>query len=220
MSNSSMLMHELKLLISRKGNLLNTIILFILIVSTALFTMKNAGIAEALPTILWICSISTMHMSMCNLFDNDYANGSLEQMLIQDSMVELVIFFKILSHWICIGIPVSIISTFIDFVILESGIYATLGLGLSLGISLLVISFISAVGDTLVLGKSAGVIIAQILTLPIMIPVLVYFSLVFDGLRNGLYGADLMLLGLIIVGLIPISVMFVSFAIRLAVEHD
>ena len=220
MSNSSMLMHELKLLISRKGNLLNAIVLFILIISIALFTMRNTGIEQALPTILWICSISTMHISMCDVFDNDYANGSLEQILIQDSMIELVIFFKILSHWICIGVPVSIISMFIDFVVLESDIYATLGLGLSLGVSLLVISFISAVGNTLVLGKSVGVIIAQILTLPIIIPVLVYFSLVFDGLRNGLYEANLMLLGLIVVGLIPISVIFVSFAIKLAVEYD
>ncbi|ABD44861.1 ccmB family protein [Ehrlichia chaffeensis str. Heartland] len=220
MGNSSALMYELKLSMSRKGNLLNAIILFILIISTALFTMKNVEIIKVLPTILWICSISAVHMSMCHLFENDYANGSLEQMLIQESMVELIIFFKILSHWICVGIPVSIISMFIDFIILESNIYTTLGLGLSLGISLLVISFISAVGEALVLGRGSGIIIAQILTLPIMIPVLVYFSLVFDSIINGVYRENLMLLGLIIAGVVPISVIFVSFAIRVAVEYD
>ena len=215
-----MFLHELKLLMSRKCNLLNAIILFVLIISTALFTMQNTEIVKALPTILWVCGISIIHISMCNLFENDYANGSLEQMLIQDRMSEIVIFFKIFSHWIYVGIPVSIISMFIDYVILGSSIYATLGLGLSLSISLLVISFISAVGDTLVLGKGYGVIIAQILTLPIMIPVLIYFSLLFESLRNGLYEENLMLLGLLIASLIPLSIIFVSFSIKLAVEHD
>ncbi|AAZ68088.1 heme exporter protein CcmB [Ehrlichia canis] len=220
MCGSTVFLHELKLLMSRKCNLLNAIILFVLIISTALFTMQNTEIVKALPTILWVCSISTIHISMCNLFENDYANGSLEQMLIQDRIPEIVIFFKIFSHWIYVGIPVSIISMFIDYVILGSSIYATLVLGLSLSISLLVISFISAVGDTLVLGRGYGVIIAQILTLPIMIPVLIYFSLLFESLRNGLYEENLMLLGLLIASLIPLSIIFVSFSIKLAVEHD
>ncbi|CEI85111.1 heme ABC transporter permease CcmB [Ehrlichia minasensis] len=220
MYSSTVFLHELKLLMSRKCNLLNAIILFVLIISTALFTMQNTEIVKALPTILWVCSISTIHISMCNLFESDYANGSLEQMLIQDRIPEVVIFFKIFSHWIYVGIPISIISMCIDYVILGSSVYATLGLGLSLSISLLVISFISAVGDTLVLGKGHGVIIAQILTLPITIPVLIYFSLLFESLRNGLYEENLMLLGLLIASLIPLSIIFVSFSIKLAVEHD
>ena len=220
MTNSSVLINELKLSISRKGNLLNTIILFILMISIVLFTIKNTELVKILPTILWICSVSTMHMSMCNLFENDYINGSLEQILIQNYPSELIIFFKVLSYWIYTGIPLSIISMFVDFVILESSVYSTFYLGLSLGISLLVISFISAVGHALVLGESGGIVIAQILTLPVMIPVLVYFSLLFNSFRIGIYEENIMFLSLLIISLIPISVVFILFAIKLAVEHD
>ncbi|WDM85371.1 heme exporter protein CcmB [Ehrlichia sp. JZT12] len=220
MTNSSLLISELKLSISRKGNLLNTIILFILMISIALFTIKGTEVVKILPTVLWICSVSTMHMSMCNLFENDYVNGSLEQILIQNYPSELILFFKVLSHWIYTGIPLSIISMFVDFVILESNIYSTLGLGLSLGVSLLVMSFISAVGHALVLGESGGIIIAQILTLPVMVPVLVYFILLFNGFRTGIYEENIIFLSLLIISLIPISIVFILFAIRLAVEHD
>ncbi|MGN7618891.1 MAG: heme exporter protein CcmB [Ehrlichia sp.] len=221
MTNSRLLISELKLSISRGGNILNTIILFILMISTALFTIKNTEIAKTLPTILWICGVSTMHMSMYNLFENDYVNGSLEQMLIQNCAAELIIFLKILSHWIYTGIPLSIISMFVDFVVLENNICpTTFWLGLSLGASLLVISFISAVGHALVLGESGGVVIAQILTLPIMIPVLVYFSLLFDNFRNSVYEENIIFLSLLVISLIPLSVIFILFAIKLAVEHD
>ena len=220
MTNSRVLINELKLSMSRKGNLLNTIILFILMISTVLLTIKDTEIIKTLPTILWICGVSTMHMSMCNLFESDYVNGSLEQILIQDCTSELIIFFKIFSHWICIGIPLSVISMFVDFIILDENIYSTLALGLSLGVSLLIISFVSAVGHALVLGESGGVVMAQILTLPVMIPVLIYFSLLFDNFRNGVYQENMFFLCLLVISLIPISLIFILFAIKLAVEHD
>ncbi|GAT79060.1 heme exporter protein B, partial [Ehrlichia ruminantium] len=166
------------------------------------------------------CGISTVHMSMCHSLGNDYGNGSLEQILIQNCIPELVIFFKILLHWVYVGIPVSLISVFIDFIILDSDLYSTLGLGFSLGISLLVISFISTVGHALALGKNGGVIIAQVLTLPIMIPVLIYFNLLFDHFKGGIYDEYIMLLGILVISVIPVSLVFILCAIKLAVEHD
>ncbi|CAH57754.1 heme exporter protein CcmB [Ehrlichia ruminantium] len=220
MSNGRVLVNELKLLLSGVDNLLNTLILFILMISVALFTIKDTEMIKILPTILWICGISTVHMSMCHLLGNDYGNGSLEQILIQNCIPELVIFFKILLHWVYVGIPVSLISVFIDFIILDNDLYSTLGLGFSLGISLLVISFISAVGHALALGKNGGVIIAQVLTLPIMIPILIYFNLLFDHFKGGVYDEYIMLLGILVISVIPVSLVFILYAIRLAVEHD
>ncbi|UOD97928.1 heme exporter protein CcmB [Ehrlichia ruminantium] len=220
MTNGRVLVNELKLLLSGVDNLLNTLILFILMISVALFTIKDTEMIKILPTILWICGISTVHMSMCHLLGNDYGNGSLEQILIQNCIPELVIFFKILLHWVYVGIPVSLISVFVDFIILDSDLYSTLGLGFSLGISLLVISFISAVGHALALGKNGGVIIAQVLTLPIMIPVLIYFNLLFDHFKGGVYDEYIMLLGILVISVIPVSLVFILYAIRLAVEHD
>ncbi|GAT76861.1 heme exporter protein B, partial [Ehrlichia ruminantium] len=214
------LINELKLLLSGVDNLLNTLILFILMISVALFTIKDTEMIKILPTILWICGISTVHMSMCHSLGNDYGNGSLEQILIQNCIPELVIFFKILLHWVYVGIPVSLISVFIDFIILDSDLYSTLGLGFSLGISLLVISFISTVGHALALGKNGGVIIAQVLTLPIMIPVLIYFNLLFDHFKGGIYDEYIMLLGILVISVIPVSLVFILCAIKLAVEHD
>ncbi|QLK50121.1 heme ABC transporter permease CcmB [Ehrlichia ruminantium] len=220
MTNGRVLVNEFKLLLSGVDNLLNTLILFILMISVALFTIKDTEMIKILPTILWICGISTVHMSMCHLLGNDYGNGSLEQILIQNCIPELVIFFKILLHWVYVGIPVSLISVFVDFIILDSDLYSTLGLGFSLGISLLVISFISAVGHALALGKNGGVIIAQVLTLPIMIPVLIYFNLLFDHFKGGVYDEYIMLLGILVISVIPVSLVFILYAIRLAVEHD
>ncbi|GAT79059.1 heme exporter protein B, partial [Ehrlichia ruminantium] len=60
MSNGRVLINELKLLLSGVDNLLNTLILFILMISVALFTIKDTEMIKILPTILWICGISTV----------------------------------------------------------------------------------------------------------------------------------------------------------------
>ena len=75
-------------------------------------------------------------------------------------------------------------------------------------------------GHTLALGRSGSVIMAQVLTLPIMVPVLVYFNLLFDNFKNGIYDEHIILLGILVISLIPVSLVFTLCAIKLAVEHD
>ncbi|QXK92292.1 heme exporter protein CcmB [Neoehrlichia mikurensis] len=220
MSYSSIFKREVELMIDGNGNFLYVIALFILMISISLFTINREIIVKVLPVLLWICSVFIMQISIHNIFENDYSNGILEQVLMQGYIPEIIVFLKIFSYWVCIGIPISIVSMLIDFCILGDDLYTVVSLGIALSMSLLVVSFISSIGHALILGKSGGTTIAQILILPIIIPILIYFNLLFYNLKNKVYDDYTMLLGVIVISLIPVSIFFVFCAIKLAIEQD
>ncbi|KJV69340.1 heme exporter protein CcmB [Candidatus Neoehrlichia procyonis] len=220
MSYGSIFKREIELMVDKNGNFLHVIALFILMISISLFTIDNENIMKVLPVLLWICSVSIMQVSIHGIFESDYSSGILEQIFMQDYIPEVIVFLKIFSYWICIGVPISIISMLIDFCILGDNLYIVISLGIALSISLLVVSFVSSIGHALTLGKRGGTTIAQILVFPIIVPILIYFNLLFYSLKVKMYDSYTILLGIVIVSLIPVSMFFIFYAIKLAIEQD
>ncbi|KJV64071.1 putative membrane protein [Anaplasma phagocytophilum str. ApMUC09] len=109
----------------------------------------------------------------------------------------------------------------IDFVVLGDSFTHVLVFGAILSATLLIVNFIAAVGHALVLGGEGGLVIAQVLIFPIVVPVVVYFNLLLQALKGVVfYTYTMTLLGVGMMCLIPISIFFVLSAIKLAVEQN
>ncbi|MGN7678451.1 MAG: heme exporter protein CcmB [Anaplasma sp.] len=215
----SILIRELKEMFCNGGSALQVVLLFIVVVGTALFVLPSECANKVMPCLFWVCGVTVMQVSMRALFNDDYHSGVLEQLLIQNSLPEGIMFLKILAHWICVSVPISFAAALMDFVILGEGIYQSISLGVALSAGFLVVNFISAVGHALVLGGTGGLITAQILVFPMIVPVVVCLNLF---LRDYMCFAckTVVLLGIGMLCLIPVSVVFVLSAVRLAVEQD
>ena len=216
-------MQELRVIACRGSSSAHVAVLFTVLVGTALFVLPQECAKKSMSCIFWICGVSVMQISMRAMFEEDYRSGVLEQLLIQDMLPEVMVITKILAHWVAISVPICIVSMITDFVVFGDDVYHVLGLGATLCATLLIVNFVSSVGHTLVLGGEGGLVIAQLLTFPIVIPVVIYFDLLLQMFGGGDSTAHLyimVLLGIGMICLIPISILFVLSAIKLAVEQN
>ncbi|MDB1135782.1 heme exporter protein CcmB [Candidatus Anaplasma sp. TIGMIC] len=216
-------LQELRVFACKSGSTAHVAVLFTVVIGTALFVLPAECTVKVMPCLFWVCSVSVMQISIRAAFEEEYNSGALEQILIQSDLPEVIVFLKILAHWVCVAVPISIVAIVTDCIVLGGTMSHALMLGAALAASLLVVNFMSAVGHTLVLGGEGGLVIAQLLIFPIVVPVVIYFHIFLQALQNieaAPNGYIMVLLGMGIMCLIPISIFFVSYAIKLALEQN
>ncbi|MCU7611308.1 heme exporter protein CcmB [Anaplasma capra] len=220
MSYVSILARELKVISCSGSGAAQVVLLFAVIVGTALFVLPPESVHGVMPCLFWVCGASVMQASIRSSFEDDYHSGVLEQLLMQNLLPETVMFFKILAHWLCVAVPISLASAVMQLLVLGGSVYYAAVLGLVLSGGFLVVNFVSAVGHALVLGGERGLITAQVLVFPVIVPVVVCFHLCLESMIDLTYSKATALLGVGVLCLVPISVFFVLAAVRLAVEKD
>lgn len=121
-------------------------------------------------SVLWIAILISMMLATEDIFSEDYNDGSLEQTLIKNSSFSIIIVTKIFTHWLLIGLPISILSFVFSLGTTED---------LSLSLSILPLAIISSyiflnlfvLGNALSLNK--GSVLGALVTMPLALPVLI-----------------------------------------------
>ncbi|WP_280156111.1 heme exporter protein CcmB [Piscinibacter sp. XHJ-5] len=131
-------------------------------------TLRQMG-----PGIVWVCALLAAMLSVTNLFAGDFADGSLEQLLLTGHSAVVVAAAKAAAHWTLTGLPLVVAAPLFGLLFDADGrSLATLALSLLLGTPML--SLLGSVGAALTLGlRSAGVLII-LLVLPLSIPALIF----------------------------------------------
>lgn len=121
-------------------------------------------------SVLWIAILISMMLATEDIFSEDYNDGSLEQTLIKNPSFSIIIVTKIFTHWLLIGLPISILSFVFSLGTTED---------LSLSLSILPLAIISSyiflnlfvLGNALSLNK--GSVLGALITMPLALPVLI-----------------------------------------------
>ena len=121
-------------------------------------------------SVLWIAILISMMLATEDIFSEDYNDGSLEQTLIKNQSFSIIIVTKIFTHWLLIGLPISILSFVFSLGTTED---------LSLSLSILPLAIISSyiflnlfvLGNALSLNK--GSVLGALVTMPLALPVLI-----------------------------------------------
>ncbi|MGL9733162.1 MAG: heme exporter protein CcmB [Wolbachia sp.] len=211
----------LKKLVIYDKNFTYIICVFTVMLSLSLFTLENKNEQEVLLILTWICATFVLQISTNNLFASDYHDGILEQIFIQPLSSKLIITCKIFAHWLLFGLPISVISSIFNFVVLDNNTEHSIIVGLSLLIITLIVINISAVGNALMIGRNNLVSgMSQILVLPIIMPIFIYFKLLvqFESLFLNIH--TLLITVLIFAILLINSIIAVHMALKFAVEQD
>ena len=112
-------------------------------------------------------------LALDRLFASDYLDGTLEQFVLIPQSLPIIVFAKMLAHWLLTGLPLVLISPLVGlFYHLPSGSIWAMVLALLLGTP--VLSMIGAIGAALTLGLRGGGVLISLLVLPLYIPILVY----------------------------------------------
>jgi heme exporter protein B len=211
-----LLRFELKRAFIRRGSILQLLLYFVLLVSIFPFGVgtDRALISNIAIGIIWVAAMLVCLQSFVILFEEDYEQGMLEQLILMPYPFPAVVAVKMLVHWLSSGVAIALFSPVLLLVMgveLSKAIY----LMASLGFGTISITVLGAFGAALTLGlKRAGVLLT-LLVLPLNIPVVIFA--VQAASKQGSFEGLLGLLFLLLI-LIPLSLIATSSLLKMAVS--
>jgi len=203
----------------RKSSTYITPLVFFLIVVT--FFPLALGPQESLlsslaPGVIWIAALLASLLAVETIFSDDFRDGTLDEFFISLEPSFILVFAKVLIHWLITGLPIlfaSLIAAIVLYLPFES--FIPMLLSLILGTSFM--SLLGALGAALSLGRSA--ILSAIIVLPFSIPTLLMgTSVISSSLTNQDFLGFLMIMGAMLAIGIPLLCLLTVEALLLNYE--
>ncbi|MEA1889426.1 MAG: heme exporter protein CcmB [Pseudomonadota bacterium] len=213
-------MRDLLLAMRNRSDILTT--LFFFIISISLFPLgigpEMDTLREIAPGVFWVAALLASMLALERLFAIDFADGTLEQLLLTPQPTTLLVLAKVLAHWLITGVPLVLLSPLLGLQYdLSSEAIQALMLTLLLGTPSL--SLIGAIGAALTLGLRGGGVLVSLLVLPLYIPVLIFGAGAVEATVSGLGGAGhISMLGAILLLSLVMAPLATVAALRVSAE--
>ncbi len=203
-----------------RADVLTTLIFFAIVASlfplgvgseTALLRMMGPG-------VVWVAALLASMLALARLFASDYADGTLEQLVLSPHSLALLVLAKVAAHWLASGLPLVIIAPLLGLQF-DLSADAQLVLLASLLLGTPTLSLIGAVGAALTLGVRGGGALLSLLVLPLYVPVLIFGAGAVEATAAGLGAtAHLSLLGALLLVALVFAPWATAVSVRIAVE--
>jgi len=216
----TVVMRDLLLAMRNRSDILTTVFFFIIAIS--LFPLgvgpELNTLREIAPGVFWVAALLASMLALERLFAIDYADGTLEQMLLTPQPATILVLAKVLAHWLITGVPLVLLSPLLGLQYdLSSEAIQVLMLTLFLGTPSL--SLIGAIGAALTLGLRGGGVLVSLLVLPLYIPVLIFGAGAVEATVSGLGGSGhISMLGAIFLLSLVLSPLATVAALRVSAE--
>lgn len=215
-----MLRRDLLLALRRRSDIATTLFFFVIV--SSLFPLgigpEPAVLSSIAPGVLWVAALLAGMISLSRLFAADFADGSLEQMLLAPQPLGLLVTAKILAHWLVCGLPVVMLAPLIGLqYALPNDAILVLVYSLLLGTPAL--SLIGAIGAALTLGVRGSGLLVALLVLPLYIPTLIFGAGAVAASQHGMSAqAHLSLLAACSLLALVLAPLATAAALRISVE--
>lgn len=171
----SIISRDLKLAVRVGGDMLTLILFYVLVATTVPIAVgpDKEFLARIAPGMIWIAAFLSMLLGLDRLFRTDHEDGSLLAFRHASIPMELVVFAKLIAHWLTTGLPL-IITTPLLAIMLNLSADAFWRTLLSLLIGTPALTALGAVGAAVTVSLRRGGLIAPVLILPLSVPVLIF----------------------------------------------
>jgi heme exporter protein B len=214
----AVLSRDLRLIWRRRGDAMQPALFAVLVAS--LFPLALGPEPETLsriaPGIIWVALLLASLLSLDTLFRSDLDDGSLEQFMLSPQPLAVLVFAKVLAHWLSTSLPLLIAAPLLaELLFLPSELLSTLLISLALGTPLL--SLIGAVVVALTVGMRRSGMLLSLLALPLYVPVLIFGAGTVMAAAQGLpTGGALLLMAAGLVLLLVLAPLAAASALRIA----
>jgi heme exporter protein B len=166
---------DLLLAWKRPGDALNPLVFYAMVCT--LFPLATGPSEPQLllngPGVLWVAALLATLLALNGLFQSDYEDGSLDQLILSPQPLPLLAFGKALAHWLITGGPLVLMSPLLAMTFrLPASVMGLLVLTLALGT--LSLSMLGSIGAALTVGLNRGNALLSLLILPLAMPVLIF----------------------------------------------
>lgn len=171
----SVIRRDLLLALKQKSDIVQTLFFFAVVVTLVpLGVGAETNLLRSMaPGVVWVAALLAALLSLPRLFAHDWADGTLEQMLISAEPLTVIVLAKVSAHWLVTGVPMTVFSLVFG-VMFDLPAEETWVLTAALALGTPVLSLVGAIGAALTLGLRAGSVLTSLLVLPLYIPVLVF----------------------------------------------
>lgn len=203
-----------------RAGALSTLLFFVIVVS--LFPLGIGPEFDVLrklaPGVVSVAALLASMLSLDRMFAHDYADGSLDQMLLVPQPLSVVVLGKAAAHWLVTGAPLVLISPVLGLQFdLPPAALATLAFAMLLATP--VLSLIGGVGAALTLGLRGGGVLVSLLVLPLCVPVLIFAAGAVEASISGSSAeANLSLLGAMLVFALLFAPWTTAAALRISMD--
>ena len=173
----TVIQRDLLVAFRRRAELMNPILFYVIVVT--LFPLGVSPDVEFLsklaPGVVWVAALLAALISMESIFRQDFDDGSIEQLFLSQHPPTVLIFGKVIAHWLITGLPMLVIVPLMALLLyIPNQAIPTLFITVLLGTPIL--SLIGAIGVALTTGLRGGGVLLGLLVLPLYIPVLIFAS--------------------------------------------
>ncbi|MBM3357825.1 MAG: heme exporter protein CcmB [Betaproteobacteria bacterium] len=211
---------DLLLAMRRRSDVATALLFFVIVVS--LFPLGVGPepnlLREIAPGVIWVAALLASMLSLSRLFAADFADGTLEQMILSATPLGAIVAAKVVAHWLVSGLPLVLIAPVLALQFdLAQPLLPVLTVSLLLGTP--VLSLIGAIGAALTLGVRGSGVLLSLLVLPLYVPVLIMGAGAVEAAAVGLDNAGhLLLLAAFLVGAAAFAPWAISAALRISME--
>ena len=198
------LRRDLLIAFRRSATYITPLIFFLIVVTFFPLALgpQESLLSSLAPGVIWIATLLASLLAVESIFSEDFRDGTLDDFFISLEPSFVLVFAKVLIHWLITGLPImaaSIIAAIVLYLPFDS--FLPIFLSLILGTSFM--SLLGALGAALSLGKSA--ILSAIIVLPFSIPTLLMgTSVITSSINSQDYFGFLMIMGAMLAIGIPL----------------
>ena len=201
----------------RSGELVNSLIFFLIVVTMFPFALgtESALLRDIYPGVIWVAALLSVTMSLDRMFNSDFEDGTLEQMLLSQHPTTFIAMAKIVAHWLLTGVPLIIASMFLGIIFGLSNealqaMLATLLLGTP------VLSLVGSAAMALTVGLRGGGMLLSLIILPLYIPLLIFSVAAVSNASQGLgFTGEIYFIGAILVLAITLAPFATALSLRI-----
>ena len=212
------LKRDLLIAFRRSSTYITPLIFFLIVISFFPLALSpdQDFLRSLAPGVIWIAALLSSLLAIETIFSEDFRDGTLDEFFISTDPSFVLVFAKVLCHWLVTGFPI-LIASIISFLILFLPLSSLLPMILSLILGTFFMSLLGAIGAALSLGKSA--ILSAIIVLPFSIPTLLMGTAVISSAINFQdYSGFLLIMGAMLAIGIPALCLLTVEAILLNYE--
>lgn len=179
---------------------------------------EMSRLRDVAPGVLWVSALLSSLLALEYLFRDDAQDGTLEQLALSGQPLTLLLLAKTLAHWILTGLPLALMAPIVS-VAFGVSMDAMPGMLLALALGTITLSLVGAIGAGLTLGARRGGVLLSLLTLPLMIPIVIFGARATElAIRGESFAAPMYLLAALAVLGLTLAPLAAAAAVKIGIE--
>lgn len=175
-------------------------------------------LSQSAIAVIWVMALLAGLLSLDRLYQADFEDGSLDQLMVSPLGGLGITLAKSLAHWISSIVPLILIAPLLAVMFyLPPSAYGALMISLLIGTP--AISLIGSIGAALTIAVKRGGVLLSLIVLPLYVPTLIFgVAVIKNAAAHMTYVNELTLLGAITLVALVVAPVASSAALKLAQE--